>query len=326
MKKNILLLKGGGSSEHDISLRSAEYMSQQIDQSKFSIFDVEIDKDFKWTLEKQVCELNSKKQLIFQGRAVNIDAVIPCIHGKPGETGDIQSYLELIKLPYFGCSSESSLLCFNKLATKLILENLGLTTTPFIRIMSPSEIERACAFLEEHKDCYLKATNQGSSFGCYHIKTRSDLEKNIHEAFSFSPFVILEKSIKGRELEVSTFEYKGEVIVTNPGEIECSSDFYSFEEKYSKTSKTETHIEAKNLDESTLQEIKRQAHVAFKGLMLRHLSRIDFFLSEDLNVYINEINTFPGHTEISMFPMMMESYGIKYSAFLNHHLDKLTKN
>lgn len=325
MKKNILLLKGGGSSEHDISLRSAQYITRHIDKTKFNVFDVEIKKGFDWNYKNQPCELNFNKELLVGDKAYTIDSVIPCIHGNPGETGDIQSYLELMTIPYLGCNSETSLLCFNKLATKLLLENMGLKTTPFVRIISPNELDEAYSFLDQHSDCYLKATNQGSSVGCYHIKKKEDLELHIKEAFSFSPFVILEQSIKGRELEVSAFEYENDLIVTPPGEIKCSTDFYSFEEKYSKTSQTQTNVQAKDLASELIVEINRQAKVAFKGLMLRHLARIDFFLSDSDQVYINEINTFPGHTEISMFPMMMESYGVQYGDFLNHHLDNLTK-
>lgn len=324
MKKNILLVKGGGGSEHDISLISSKYLESQINLEKFNVYPVEIDKKFQWKINDSVCELNFKKELITKDSTIKIDAVIPCIHGFPGETGDIQSYFELIGLPYLGCKSESSLLCFNKLATKLFLESIGIKTTPFTQLQDESDLERAQEFFNANGTCFMKATNQGSSVGCYKVKSFSDIENNIKEAFSFSPFVILEKAITGRELEVSAFEYKNEIHVTHPGEIACSSDFYSYKEKYSTESTTKTITDAQNIPKAALEEISRQANLAFKALKLRHLSRIDFFLSNQEEVFINEVNTFPGHTSISMFPLMMEASGVKYSDFLNQHLENLT--
>lgn len=324
MKKNVLVIKGGGASEHEISLISSKYIEEKIDRKLFEVFPVEIDKNFKWKYDGLECELNFNKELIFKDSKIKIDAVIPCLHGFPGETGNIQSYFELIGLSYFGCNPESSLLCFNKLATKLFLESIGIKTTPYIQLQNEEDTESAATFIKANGTCFLKATNQGSSVGCYQIQSFEDLKKNIKDAFTHSPFVILEKAIDGRELEVSAFEYNNEIIITAPGEIECESDFYSYEEKYSNESKTKTITQATGISEDLLKEINRQATLAFKALKLRHLSRIDFFLSSNDEVFINEINTFPGHTSISMFPLMMEASGVKYSDFLNQHLENLT--
>jgi D-alanine-D-alanine ligase len=203
----------------------------------------------------------------------------------------------------------------------------GVKTTPFISINNTSEIEllRAETFLDQHKVIYIKATNQGSSVGCYRVSKIEDLRKNLEEAFTFSPFVILEKEIKGRELEVAVFEFNDELLVTGPGEIICPNDFYTYEEKYNKDSKTITKTIAPDISESHLVTIKAQSEIAFRTLKLRHLSRIDFFLSEENEILINEINTFPGHTQISMFPSMLENTGVRYSEFINSHLKDLSK-
>lgn len=325
MKKTVLLLKGGGSSEHDISLISSDFIESKIDTNKFDVICVEIDKDFQWKKSGLDCELNFKRELIINDSKTKIDVAIPCFHGFPGETGSIQSFFELIKLPYLGCNSETSLLCFNKLATKLFLESLGVKTTPFIQIQNADELQDAKSFLNKYGHCYLKATNQGSSVGCYHVKSLAELEENINPAFSYSPFVILEQAIDGRELEVSAFEFQGKNIITAPGEIICETDFYDFEQKYSKDSTTKTIPQAQDISQSSLNEINRQASLAFKALKMKDLSRIDFFLSDNNEVFINEINTFPGHTSISMFPMMVEASGIKYSDFINDRLEKLTE-
>lgn len=324
--KNVLLIMGGGGSEHEISLLSAKYIQEKINLDNFNVIPVTIDKNFQWIHEGEPCDLNFKRVLHTNTGEIKIDMAIPCIHGFPGETGDIQSYFELIRLPYLGCNSETSVLCFNKLSTKLWLERSGLPTTPFISIQdnSRSEISKAKSFLEKYEAVYIKATNQGSSVGCYRCDSPESIEDLIKNAFEHSPFVIIEKEINGREIEVSAFEFKGEVHITQPGEIECPGHFYSYEEKYAGNSATKTHVIAPNIKDVVLQEIHRQARIAFKVLKVRHLSRIDFFITETDQVIINEINTLPGHTNISMFPAMMENYGVEYSDFLNQTLLSLS--
>ncbi len=322
--KNVLLMKGGGSTEHDISLVSAKFIESQIDQSRFNLLSVEIDKAFNWNFQNAPCELTFHKTLKTNKGEENIDMVIPCFHGYPGETGEIQAFLDLINLPYLGCNSETSIICFNKLLTKLTLDLAGVKTTPFIQVQNRDDHKPALAFLKEHKTVYVKATNQGSSVGCYRVTNEAELKTAIADAFNYSPFVIIEKGLTGRELEVAVFEYNGKWHVTKPGEIICPSDFYSYEEKYSKNSQTKTVVEAQDISSENIQFIKDEALKAINCLKLRHLARIDFFLTDEGDIYLNEPNTFPGHTEISMFPMMMENYGVKYSEFINYHLTALS--
>jgi D-alanine-D-alanine ligase len=324
--KNILLLNGGGSTEHEISIISSEFILSQIDQSKYNVLCVEIDDNFNWSLQGETCELSFQKYLLTKSQEFKIDMAIPCFHGFPGETGDIQSLFELIKLPYLGCNSETSVVCFNKLLTKLTLENAGIKTTPFIQINSSKDTEEALSFFNIHKSIFVKATNQGSSVGCYRVNDKNDLIEKLELAFQFSPHVILEKEIIGRELEVALFEHDGDLNISNPGEIICPSEFYTYEEKYSSESQTKTHIEAKNISEKITTEIIEQSLKAYDCLKLRHLSRIDFFLSEKNEVLINEVNTFPGHTNISMFPAMMANMGINYKQFINQKIEELAQN
>lgn len=328
MKKNILLVKGGGGTEHDISLVSSKYLKSNIDTSLYNVIDILIDKDFTWRDENlNIVELNFNKELIGPNFKIKIDAAIPCIHGYPGETGDIQSYFEMIKLPYIGCGSEASKLAFNKISTKLWFKDLGIPNTPFM-LCSDESIEtlnNAASFFDEHKNIFIKASNQGSSVGCYPVTKKEDVEHFLKEAFKFSPYVLIEKTVNARELEVSVFEFNGEIKTTVPGEINCPSKFYSFEEKYNQHSKTTTSIVAENVPEQISSKIREYAHKAFSSLKLRHLSRIDFFLCDDGNIYLNEINTFPGMTPISMFPKMMENSGVKFYDFINYSLKDILK-
>ena len=326
MKKNLLLIFGGGSTEHDVSIISANYLRSQINESIYRVIEVEINKDFKWIHNKSELTLDFSGNLIFPDKSqVKVDLVVPCIHGYPGESGDLQSYLEMINIPYFGCSSESNKICFNKIITKLWLDKVGIETTPFITLTDSSEesLAKVKSFFEEYGSLFVKASNQGSSVGCYPLKKIDSIQEVITSAFKLSDFVLVEKELKGRELEVSVFEFKGEIHATNPGEIVCPSKFYSFDEKYKKSSDTKTFVEANNLTMDQKSTIHEMAISAFKTLKLKDLSRIDFFLTESGHILINEINTMPGMTPISMFPKMMENYGIKFSDYMTERLSHL---
>ena len=324
-KLNILLLCGGGGSEHAISLISAEYFEQKIQQLGHKCFKVEIKKDGSWSYENNNCEIGFEKTLkTSHGKNHRIDLAIPCIHGHPGETGDIQAFLEILKIPYFGCDRESHYICFNKLLTKLMLKANGVNIVPFKQVKDDSDVTGVKEFLKQHGSAYLKATNQGSSIGCYRIDDSSEIQPLLTEAFSLSPFVIIEKEIQGRELEVAFFEYQGKKQVSAPGEIITPQGNYTYEEKYNENSKTLTVPKAQNISDSSLKEIQAMALETMKVLKLRHMSRIDFFMENKTNkVYVNEVNTIPGHTKISMFPMMLEESGVKYEDYLQDCLKNI---
>lgn len=324
--KNILILFGGGSSEHEISKISCDYLVSQIDTSKFNILKVEITKGFIWKLDEKIVELNFDKVLVSDGKALSkIDYVIPCIHGYPGETGDIQSYLDLVSVPYLGVGAEASKICFNKVLTKLWLQKLNFPTADFLFFNKSNKDdeqiqERSLEFLEKKSKVFIKASNQGSSIGCYSALTKEELRDSIKDAFNFSDFVLVESFIKGRELEVAVFEFDNKIHATKPGEIHCPSDFYDFDQKYKDNSQTQIDILAKNLSPEITKQITTMAKDVFKALSLKGLSRIDFFLTDHGEILINEINTFPGMTPISLFPQMMENSGVPFSDFLTQRI------
>jgi D-alanine-D-alanine ligase len=321
--KNLLLIFGGGSSEHKISEITCGYLEQQIDKTKFNIFKVEMVKDSLWTYDGDEVVLNFDRTLSSKTQTIaKMDIALPCIHGYPAETGDIQSYFSLINLPFFGVNSEASKICFNKVLTKAWLEKSGYPTAPFIFVKDQSKesLKRANEFLSKHNHIFVKASNQGSSVGCYSVKTSLDLETSLTEAFKFSDYVLIEAFINGRELEVSTFEYKNELHATDPGEIVCPTEFYNFEQKYDKGSMTEIHISAPDIQEQTKAAIKNMAKEIFRNFNLKDLSRIDFFLTPGNEILINEINTFPGMTPISLFPQMIEHSGIEFCDYINERL------
>lgn len=323
MKKNLLLIYGGGGTEHEVSIISANYLKTQIDNSKYNIVDVEINHEGIWKHYSDTVEINFNGDFVVNGKVVfKVDIVIPCLHGFPGETGDLQSYLEMIKIPYIGCNSETSKNCFNKITTKLWLDSHQVQTTPFMAINSASEdeLKKVTQFYQTHGELFIKASNQGSSVGCFPLKDEAEISDTVVAALALSPYVVVEKNIEGRELEVSVFSYNDKVHATVPGEIICPNKFYSYDEKYADNSDTKTMIEAADLSQEQIDEIHNMAIKAYEVLKLRHLSRIDFFLTKSGEIFINEINTFPGMTPISMFPKMMENYGVKFKDFLDQVL------
>ena len=170
---------------------------------------------------------------------------------------------------------------------------------------------------------FVKAACEGSSVGCYQVDHLDDLLPKIKEAFNFSDRVLIEKAVKPRELEVAAYEYNGQIVVTSPGEIVCNKNtFYTYEEKYGSSSSSKTNVIAENLTEKQVLTIKDLALRAYKGLKLKDLSRIDFFLTSDNEIYLNEINTFPGMTSTSLFPKMLENTGITMSSYLAERINK----
>lgn len=333
-KKNILLLCGGSGTEHEVSLVSAKFVEKNLREiGLYNVIVVEIgkpktsDKTFRILnadgSHGETVEINFKRQLVGSSVIADLHYVVPCIHGPPGETGEIQTYLELISLPYFGCGPEASLICFNKVSSKLWFNSIDIPNTPFVFLTCIEEASKAHKLFLDHGKVFVKAASQGSSVGCYPVLKSEDLDLALKNAFTYSEYVLVEKMVTARELEISTYEYEGKIHASVPGEINCPSAFYSYEEKYNPNSKTTTEIVASGLSPEVVTKMRDYAIKAFKALKLRHQSRIDFFYTDDGKIYLNEINTFPGATPISMFPKMMENNGHSYLKFIS---DIIAKN
>lgn len=326
---NVLLLCGGDGAEHSISLISADYAEKKLRENR----DLNV---LRATVHDHGFVLSDGSRGYFadggvfsyNGEKYKVDCVVPVIHGVPGETGDLQSFLSILGIPFIGCGSEASRNCFNKITTKLYLSALGIPNTPYTMISTENDEgkKKALEFFDRYKNVYVKAASQGSSVGCYHVSERNELLDKLHEAFGFSSEVIIEKNIVHRELEVAAYEMDGRLNVAGPGEIIMPDNvFYTYEEKYSKDSGTVTTVEPKGLSDKDIETICEYARRAFIGLKLRDLSRIDFFLSPDEGVLINEINTFPGMTPISMFPKLLEHEKIDMAAFLGSCVRRAVK-
>ncbi|WP_299695427.1 D-alanine--D-alanine ligase [uncultured Vibrio sp.] len=320
---NILLLCGGGSSEHEVSLVSANFLFQQLNSvADFNVVRVEM-KEEGWCLDSgELIYLDIHAQTLRgNNQQSKVDFIVPCIHGFPGETGDIQSLFEMAKIPYLGCGSEASNNSFNKITSKLWYDALGIPNTPYLFLSDNTEQahSQAAQAFENWGKVFVKAARQGSSVGCYQVNQLDELSEAINKAFTFSDQVLIEKSVVPRELEVAAYEIDGKLHISKPGEVIAPNGaFYSYEEKYSEDSHSITEVEASNLTTEQRELIADSARKVFTQMKLRHLSRIDFFLTQDNEIYLNEVNTFPGMTPISMFPKMVEHDGNNFSQFLEN--------
>jgi D-alanine-D-alanine ligase len=317
----ILLLCGGGSSEHEVSLVSANFLQSQLEQtSGFNVVRVEMKEDGWYTSDGLLAYLDTNTGMLnTDSESVHLDFVVPCIHGYPGETGDIQSMLELSGIPYLGCGPEASTNSFNKITSKLWYDALGIPNTPYIFLSenNSESYQRSVDAFEQWGSVFVKAARQGSSVGCYKVTNIEQLQQALDDAFSYSDQVLVEQAVKPRELEVAAYEYQGQLYISRPGEVKAPEDaFYSYEEKYSNSSHSTTDVEATNLTDAQLEIIHTSSEKVFSHMRLRHLSRIDFFLTPQGKIYLNEVNTFPGMTPISMFPKMVEHHGTDFADFL----------
>lgn len=327
MKKVLLLF--GGREEAEISKISAKYIYDILmSDGKTDLYCVSVDSNNRlnfFDLDKNTRQtevLLTREGLSANNQFIKIDYCIPCIHGYPGESGDIQSMLELLSIPYMGNNAETSRICFNKITTKLWLEKLGIDTTPFeiiSPVCSPDQIKSI--FKSFNQDVFIKSSSQGSSIGCYPANNIETYNQSISLARRYCPQILVEKKIKAREIEVAVFEYQNKIIVTNPGEVINGENFYSYDDKYSSKSNAKTTL-SPILENSIKDKIKKLSRIAFETLNLKDLSRIDFFLSEDGKIYLNEINTFPGLTEISLFPKLLQTEGITFNDYL---IDRIYK-
>jgi len=325
-QKNILLLCGGGSSEHEVSLVSANYLQEQLSlTAHFNVIRVEMTQT-GWFLESgEKTELDIAHALLKgEQHQLPVDYIVPCIHGYPGETGDVQSMFELAHIPYLGCGPEASTNSFNKITSKLWYDALSIPNTPYLFLSENNQDahQRARDAFAKWGKVFVKAACQGSSVGCYSVTKLDELSEAIDKAFGYSDQVLIEQSVKPRELEVAGFEYRGELCISKPGEVIApEGGFYSYDEKYSADSHSLTEVEASNLTEQQQALIYQYAKKVFSQMNLKDLSRIDFFLTEDNQIYLNEVNTFPGMTPISMFPKMVANHGVVFSDFLREAID-----
>ena len=308
---NVLILFGGNSFEHEVSCKSVNFILNNIDTKKFKFKLVGIDYDNEWYEIKNISKIdknwkNSECLKIDNviKYAKRFDVVLPMMHGNTVEDGKLQSLFELYNIKYIGCNSYSSLICYDKLLTKLILEKYDIPQVPYYIYNDNLNLEKI------EYPVIIKPCKCGSSIGINIAHNKKELKKYLKIALKYDNNILIEKFIQNkRELECAILEDKKKLIISDIGEIINNGSWYDFESKYINQNKTIIS----NIDCKIKKEIQDYSKKIFKIMNCKNLSRVDFIYDLDnKKLYFNEINTIPGFTEISMFPKLINNLGIEF--------------
>ena len=342
------VLFGGESPEHEVSLQSAKNVIEAIDRDRYDVVLIGIDHRGRWRLADESGFLRNASDprrirlpagatplAVACGRDPEIvplapgdplpplDVVFPVLHGPMGEDGAVQGLLRLAHLPFVGPGVLGSAVCMDKDVAKRLLRDAGIPVAPFLTV---SDREEAPAWTEVVEalgtPVFVKPANMGSSVGVSRVDTERNYERALDEAFSFDTKVLLERTIRGREIEISVLGNRTPE-ASIPGEIVPRHDFYSYEAKYLDEAGADLLIPA-DLDPDTTSRARDLAIRAFRALCCEGMSRVDLFLTtEDCGevpageLIVNEINTIPGFTRISMYPKLWAASGVSYPELID---------
>lgn len=319
--KKILVLFGGNSYEHYVSCKSAKSIVENMDKKLFCYELVGIDFDNKWyRFDDDLSYLENGKWKDTHVVPIDniiefiqkFDVVFPMIHGYSGEDGKLQGMLELFDIPFVGCHTLASALGMDKEMSKILFEHLGVPQVPYLILEEEKqkEIETRIGF-----PVIVKPANGGSSIGIVKADNKKQLKKAIKEVKQYDSKIIVEKFVKARELECAVLEKNNRIICSCLGEIKSANEIYDYNAKYV-NEKSYTTI-PDDLPDKIIKQIKEYAKQIFTRFHCNGYARIDFFYEEESNqIYINEINTIPGFTSISMYPKLMEHEEISYTDLL----------
>lgn len=331
MRKKVAIIFGGQSTEHEVSCISASSVLKNMDLGKYDVYPIGITKDGTWfeytgnidkiesgEWEKDEFYKSPNGQKILFNREV--DVVFPVLHGLYGEDGTIQGLCKLVCLPCVGPGVMASAVCMDKVYTKYVLENFGIKQADYV-IVNAYEYKKSKEEIIvriENKlgyDVFIKPSNSGSSVGISKATNRENLEQGIESALKFDRKILVEKALNVREIEVAVLG-NDEPIAATPGEIIPANEFYDYEAKYS-NAESKLLIPA-NLSENKLQLIREEAIKIYKMLDCAGMSRVDFLVDKDTEeVYLNEVNTIPGFTKISMYPKLWQHDGKEYTKLIS---------
>lgn len=334
MKKTILVIFGGNSNEHEVSLRSATTILTNIDTEKYYVLSLGITRDGRWLMyngspenivtgewEKMGIPAVLSPDTSHRGimklvgntfKLITVDLCFPVLHGKNGEDGTIQGLFELAGIPFVGAGTLSSAVCMEKAIAKSVCSDLGIPQTKYL-IYSKAETDGFEALYKDVKrelgfPCFVKPSAAGSSVGVTKAANKKELKTSVQTALEVDSTIVIEKAVKGRELEVAVLG-NDEPVAAGPGEIVADREFYDYDSKYAAESATRTDA-SPVLPTGKAKEIRDMAINVYKALHCRGMARVDFFLDTDNNVIFSEVNTIPGFTSISMYPMLMRNEGV----------------
>ncbi|MEA3273183.1 MAG: D-alanine--D-alanine ligase [Patescibacteria group bacterium] len=339
-KLNVGILFGGKSAEHEVSLQSAKNVLDAIDKKKYNPILIGIDKNGKWFLHKKAnFLLNSENPKLIKlnkshnpvsltpqsnGRINNLshpkkrlllDVIFPVLHGPFGEDGTIQGLLKLANVPFVGSGVLGSAVGMDKDIMRRLLRDADLPIAKFLVFENKSDCNFNRITKKFNLPFFVKPANLGSSVGVNKVNDKKDFSRAINNAFRYDKKILVEEYIDGREIECSVLGNENP-IASVPGEIILKDDFYSYKTKYISKTGAKLEIPAK-INQQLTKKVQTLAIKTFKVLACEGLSRVDFFLKKDGKVIINEINTIPGFTSISMYPRLWKASGVSYSKLID---------
>lgn len=325
-RMKVLLLFGGESSEHDVSIMSARNVYSGLDKNKYDVKLCYISRsgDY-WLLVSSFDDLHGLEisprlgqgSFVSQGEEFKVDIIFPVLHGENGsEDGAVQGLANLMHIPVVGCGIGASAVCWDKLYTKQILGRNHIKTTPYFVYRRGEPLPDYEQFIKESREMFIKPTTAGSSVGVSKVHTIDEFEPAIRLALKSSNTVLIEQAVKGRELEVAVLGTPPHHKTSGVGKIIPGEEFYSYDDKYSADSQAQVITHADISAELRL-ELKDIAHKAFEVLDCKGLARVDFLMSEEGQIYVNELNTLPGFTNISQYPKLWQESGIGYSQLID---------
>ena len=356
MKKKISIIFGGRSSEHEVSLRSALNIFKALDKKQFDAYLIGISKQGTWYLLSEnnltdsqslndselknhtpvaLISLNGRPYVLnlLTHEKLSFDCAFPIVHGTNGEDGTLQGLLKMINVPFVGCSVLGSALCMDKEYMKIVMSFAGIANSKF-QVLRKNEKNNFDSISKNlGLPFFIKPANAGSSVGVHKIKTENDFNIKLKDSFQYDHKIIAEEFIQGREIECSVMGLNHSPEAATPGELVVKHEFYSYEAKYLDDQGAEIIIPAKLSDIET-EKIRNLAVKTYTILNCDGMARVDFFMRPDGSLIVNEVNTLPGFTKISMYPMMWQARGLNYSdlitqlielAFKKYNLDQEIK-
>ena len=330
VKQTLILLYGGRSAEREVSVLSAESVMRAVNYDKFSVKTYFITKAGDFIKTQEFTEKPSADEKLMTNETVDLSqqvkpsdiyeenaVVFPVLHGPMGEDGSIQGFLEVLRLPYVGCNILSSSVAMDKITTKRILESAGIPQVPYVAVIEGENLEEKIAEIEEKLTypIFTKPSNMGSSVGISKSDNQEELRAALDLAFKYDSRVLVEQGVNAREIEVGLLG-NYDVKSTLPGEVVKDVAFYDYEAKYI-DNKITMDIPAKISDE-VISVMRTNAETAFRALGGQGLARCDFFYTEEGDIFLNELNTMPGFTQWSMYPLLWENMGLPYSDLIEN--------
>lgn len=342
-KIRVGIIFGGRSTEHEVSLQSAKNVIAALDKTKYETVLIGIDKTGRWlrssganyllhsenpkliALNKKVAQGmvlipgEERQLMVLSGGEVNqaLDVVFPVLHGPLGEDGTMQGLLKLMDIPFVGPGVLGSAIGMDKDVQKRLLRDAGIPVAKFLTIHEQDRNKISFARVKKQLGLplFVKPANAGSSVGVSKVKTETDFESAITDAFRYDSKILIEEGIDGREIECAVLGNESP-IASVPGEIKPNHEFYSYEAKYIDENGAVFEIPAK-LSKAVVKMVQETAIASFKALECEGMARVDLFLTKDGRVLVNEINTIPGFTKISMYPKLWEASGITYPKLID---------